>query len=141
MPTKPTDLPWAAYARYSDRRQDRSVEQQIAEFRTYAAEHAISLPDAFVFADEAKSGKSGVSRGALLRLMELLERRPRRAAGVLLWASSRLSRDMDDSDWYKATIRRAGYQIVYIGEPMLQSIGGLEGRLMEDVTEYVDAKY
>lgn len=141
MPPKSPDLPWAAYARYSDRRQDRSVEQQIAEFRKYSADHSLSLPDAFIFSDEAKSGKSGVSREDLLRLMELLERRPRPAAGVLLWASSRLSRDMDDSDWYKATIRRAGYQIVYIGEPMLQSIGGLEGRLMEDVTEYVDAKY
>src|SRR5258707_10953239 len=64
----------------------------------------------------------------LFRSMELLERRPRPAAGVLLWASSRLSRDMDDSDWYKATIRRAGYQIVYIGERSEEHTSELQSR-------------
>jgi DNA invertase Pin-like site-specific DNA recombinase len=139
--TQPADIPWAAYARYSDRKQDRSVEQQIAEFRAYAAANGLALPDACLFADEARSGKSDVSRDGLLRLMEFLERRPRPAAGVLLWSSSRLARNMDDADWYKAAIRRGGYELIYVGEPLLNSIKGLEGRLMEDLTEYRDAKF
>lgn len=141
MPADPAaDLPWAAYARHSDRKQDRSVPQQIEQFNAYAAAHDLTLPANFIFRDEARSGKSDVGRAGLVGLMSFLERRPRPVAGVMLWASSRLARNVDDSAWYKAGIRRMGYKLLYVGDTLLNTEGP-ERHIFEALHEYKDAKY
>jgi DNA invertase Pin-like site-specific DNA recombinase len=130
----------AGYARHSDRRQAQSVEQQIAEFNRYCQAHALRLHAQGVFSDRALSGKSDVGREGLDALMRFLETRPRPVSAVLLWASSRLARNADDAAWYKSSIRRAGYKILYVGEDSLNTDDPIR-HILEAVTEYKDEQY
>lgn len=134
----PPDL-YCAYARHSDRHQETSVDQQIAEFRKFAAAQGLSLYEP-VFEDRAKSGTTDAGRSGIKALMEFLERRPRPVKGVLLWASSRMARNVDDADFYKSSIRRAGYKILYLGDALLNVEGPMRG-VFESLYQFKDAQY
>lgn len=134
----PDLTPACAYARASDRKQETSVEQQEAEFRKFAAENKLDLKR--IFADRAKSGRKAAGRDDLAAMMAYLEQRPRPVKVVLLWASSRLARNVDDSDFYKASIRRGGYRIVYLGDELLNTEGPMRG-VFESLVSYKDAQY
>lgn len=133
-------LPACAYARHSDRKQEESVDQQIAEFRKYAALNGMRLIEP-IFSDRAKSGRKSAGRDGLSELMAFLERRPRPCKIVLLWSSSRLARNVDDSAFYKASIRRAGYKIIYVGEIQLNIDNPVMRHVFEAVTESSDHSY
>lgn len=130
---------FCAYARNSDRHQETSVEQQIEEFRRFASLNALTLYEP-VFCDRSKSGTTDAGRTGIDELMAFLERRPRPVKGVLLWASSRMARNVDDSAYYKASIRRAGYKIVYLGDELLNT-DGPERHVFESLYEFKDARY
>lgn len=134
----PDLTPAIAYARGSDRKQETSVEQQEAEFRKFAAENNLDLKR--IFADVAKSGRKAAGRDDLAAMMAYLEQRPRPVKVVLLWASSRLARNVDDSDFYKASIRRGGYRIVYLGDELLNTEGPMRG-VFESLYHFKDAQY
>lgn len=134
----PDLTPACAYARGSDRKQETSVEQQEAEFRKFSAENNLDLKR--IFADVAKSGRKSAGRDDLAAMMAYLEQRPRPVKVVLLWASSRLARNVDDSDFYKASIRRGGYRIIYLGDELLNTEGPMRG-VFESLYEFKDAQY
>lgn len=132
-------IPACAYARHSARGQEHSVDQQIAEFRKYAAANGMRLLEP-VFEDRAKSGRKDAGRAGLEQMMAFLERRPRPCKIVLLWASSRLARNADDSDFYKSSIRRAGYKLIYLGDALLNVEGPMRG-VFESLVQYKDQQY
>jgi len=131
---------YAAYARHSDRHQAGSVEQQIEVFQSYAAAHGHTVPEAFTFSDRGKSGTTDVGRDGLLALMALLERRPRPVKGVYVYDSSRLGRNEEDTAFYRASIRKLGYDLVYVGDQSLNDSGDLK-HILEAVKGHQDAEY
>lgn len=89
--------------------QEQSVPQQEAEIRAYCKRHGLALTR--IFADVGKSGGSVTQRGQFLDMVDLTKDKPARPAGLLVWNFARFARDVDDSDYYKATLRRRGIVI------------------------------
>lgn len=104
------DRPYAIYARLSRkkperagqrrvRRDDESVERQVRETRTYAAEHNLLIDDAQIYVDNHFSAwkASGGQRPAWIDLMAAAA--SGRVRGVLVWKLDRFTRaprDMED---------------------------------------------
>jgi site-specific DNA recombinase len=83
----------AIYARFStDLQNERSIEDQIALCRNYAAREGMDVTE--VYEDRARSGGSILGRDGLLRLMD--RARDRSFEVIVVEALDRLSRDMED---------------------------------------------
>ncbi len=79
-----------AYFRCSTTDQDRSIGDQQAEVRAYAAREGITIVREFV--DEGLSGAEH-ERPGFLSLMAAVREEPRQADCILVWAMNRLYRD------------------------------------------------
>jgi len=132
--------PATSYARHSDRKQEESVDQQIAAYRNFAAANGMRLVEQ-VFEDRARSGRKDVGRDGLEAMMRFLDQRPRPVKVVLLWSSSRLARNVDDAAFYKASIRRLGYKIIYVGEVALNVDNVPMRHMLEAMSESGDHSY
>lgn len=86
----------ASYARYSsDAQNPRSVADQLAMLRAYAASAGGKVDPALVFSDAAESGRALKGRAGLEKLRSAV--REKRVDIVLVEDVSRLSRDLADS--------------------------------------------
>jgi DNA invertase Pin-like site-specific DNA recombinase len=106
------------------------VEQQRAEIEAFCQEHGLQLVQ--VFADVAKSGGSTVGREQFLDMIDLSEEAETRPAGLLLWNFARFARDLDDSSYYKATLRKRGLVVHSISDPIPE---GPYGRVVETILD------
>jgi DNA invertase Pin-like site-specific DNA recombinase len=104
----------------------------VDSFKAYCAQAGIPLER--VFADEGKSGKSLAHRDAAEALIEYVSGNPT-ATILLLWDASRLGRNVDETQYLRAIIRKAGLTIIYTGDETL-NITGKEQRLVEAVADY-----
>jgi len=89
--------------------QEQSVPQQEAEIRAYCKRYDLALTR--VFSDVGKSGGSVTKRDQFLEMVDLTKDKATRPAALLVWNFARFARDVDDSDFYKATIRKRGIVI------------------------------
>ena len=97
----------AAYLRDSGGAdQDLSTEQQDTHIRKWCLEHGYVLSE--VFRDSARSGSSTVGRDAFDRMITHFRSPDCTEAGIIVWKYDRISRDFDDSAFFKADIRRRG---------------------------------
>jgi len=103
---KPGLSVWAYLRDSGGPTQEQSVPQQEAEIRAYCKRHGLVL--ARVFADVGKSGGSVSQRVQFLDMVDLTKDEAIRPAGLLVWNFARFARDVDDSDFYKATLRKRG---------------------------------
>lgn len=110
-------------------RQDTSIEQQRAELMTFCATRGWVIVDWYV--DAGISGSTD-ARPAFQRMMaDMLGPRPP-AVAVVVWAFSRFSRDLNDSAFYKASLRRRGIAVVSMTDSIPE---GLYGGLIEYVAD------
>lgn len=125
-----------AYLRDSGGRdQDLSVAQQEAQVASWCRENGYLLTR--VFKDLARSGTTTAGRDQFLEMFNYLSHGATEA-GVLLWEYSRFSRDYDDTMYYLADIRRQGFAVYAL---MDEIPSGLEGRLLESIIAWKNAKY
>lgn len=124
-----------AYARDSGgEEQDRSVDQQLETYRAYCEHFNLTLVEAFN--DRARSGSSTVGRDGFDQMITFLrdrapepetKKRKQRAVsntrpndqaihGILIWKGNRFGRNLNDSQFYKADMRRRGYVIISIAD-------------------------
>ena len=89
--------------------QEKSVPQQEARIREWCKEHSLHL--ARIFADIGKSGGSVEGRENFLQMIDLTQDEKSRPAGIIVWNLARFSRDVDDADFFKSTLRRRGILI------------------------------
>ena len=131
-----------AYVRYSGGEEqglkDRSTKEQRDAIRQLCEEKNLVLE--YVYEDAAISGTSTVGRdGFHLMINELRKPEARKAiAGVIVWSLSRFSRNFDDSQFFKAELRRLGYQIFSMSDKVEDM---LDGRLLESINDYLNEKY
>lgn len=108
------------YARYSSHSQrDVSIEQQVSECRSFAAEAGITIID--VYADRAVSGKSD-QRPHFQRMMKDAEH-----GGfeyVIAWKSNRIGRNMMQAMVNEARLNDAGVKCLYTEEDFDDSAAG-----------------
>jgi len=116
--------------------QDLSVPEQTAAIQRYCAEHHLNL--VHVYQDVATPGSSTIGRANFIQMIDDLRASAIQAQALIVWSFSRFSRDIDDSQYFKADLRRRGYTIHSMTDPVIE---GLDGRLIEAALEWSNAKF
>jgi site-specific DNA recombinase len=115
--------------------QELSVAQQEAALRAWCEAQNIILTR--IYTDAAAPGSSTIGREQFLAMISHF-RAGCEEAGILLWKFSRFARDIDDAQFYKADLRRRGYTIHAIQDPIPE---GLNGRFFEAALDWMNARY
>jgi len=126
----PGSIVWAYLRDSGGDSQEQSVGQQRAEVSDYCHRHGLAL--GHVLADVAKSGGSVVGRDAFNDLIEMTSDPNLRPAGVLLWNFARFARNLDDSGYYKALLRKRGIVVHSLTDPIPD---GPYGRAVETLID------
>ena len=119
-PLAPGARVWSYLRVSGDEQADRGlpIAGQRRAHQEYADRHGLIIVRWFV--DEAKSGGSTVGRDAFNDMVYLARQQPRAADGILLWDLKRFARNITDSQFYKADLRRRGWT----GSPIAPLPGG-----------------
>lgn len=127
----------AAYLRDSGgEEQDLSIAQQEAALRAWCTEHACVLTRVF---SDTRSGTSTVGRTGFEDLIHYFAQHKRvPEVGILLWRYNRFARDLDDAQFFKAGLRRRGYSIYSLNDPIPE---GPAGRILEFFTDWMADKF
>jgi len=104
--------------------QERSIEQQRAAATEYCQRHGLVLVREF--ADEATPGSSVIGRDGFQAMIAWLRelapepgrgrRSPDAPDGYICWDMKRFSRDDLDSAFYRAGLRRRGYEPIFLSD-------------------------
>jgi site-specific DNA recombinase len=117
--------------------QDLSVPQQENVIRAWCLDHGLILSQ--IFRDLRAPGSNVVGRRAFQEMISWLTQKPRPdAAGVILWKYSRFARDIDDSQFYKALLRRDGYVINSLQDSVPD---GIDGRFFEAAIDWMNNRF
>jgi site-specific DNA recombinase len=126
----PGSLAWAYLRDSGGESQEQSVGQQEAVICEYCELNGLVLVK--VFKDIARSGGSVAGRDAFNELINASKEAAQRPAGLLLWNFARFSRDLDDSSFYKASLRKLGIVVHSITDPIP---AGRYGRVIETLID------
>jgi site-specific DNA recombinase len=96
--------------------QERSVDQQEREVTAYCRRHKLVLVQ--TFRDVARSGGSVIGRDQFMAMIERSEEEETRPRAILIWNFARFARDLIDSNYYKATLRKRGILIHSLTDPI-----------------------
>lgn len=98
----------AAYFRDSGGdEQELSIQRQLHEFTRWCAENGFT--PGRVFKDEARPGSSVVGRQQFHEMMAYFRSGKATEAGLVIWNYQRFARSIDDSQFYRADLRRRGF--------------------------------
>lgn len=109
-------LVWAYLRDSGGVAQEQSTGQQEKEIVAYCQRYNLVLVR--VFSDVAKSGGSTDNRDHFNAMIDATKNEQDRPAGLLIWNFARFSRDVDDSDYFKATLRRRDIVIHSLTDPI-----------------------
>jgi site-specific DNA recombinase len=112
--------------------QDLSVEQQQAEISTWCQARGLRLTN--IFPDKARPGSTTVGREQFHQMLEHF-RNGAQEAGLVIWRSNRFGRNVNDSQFHKADLRRRGYIVHSIMDDIPD---GPAGQLVEFVLDWKD---
>lgn len=126
----PGSIAWAYLRDSGGPSQERSVGQQKAEIEAYCQRHGLSLT--LVFADVARSGGSTTGRDQFNEMVDMSKHESTRPAGLLIWNYARFARDLDDSQFYKSTLRKRGLTIHSLTDPIPE---GAYGQVVEVIID------
>jgi DNA invertase Pin-like site-specific DNA recombinase len=112
--------------------QDLSVDQQEAEIRAWCQARSLQLLN--VFPDKARPGSSTVGREQFHQMLEHF-RNGAQEAGLVIWRSNRLGRNVNDSQFHKADLRRRGFIVHSLMDDIPE---GPAGQLVEFVLDWKD---
>lgn len=112
--------------------QDQSVAQQETEVRSYCATHKLTLTQ--IFKDEAKKGSTTVGRDDFWRMIHHFHNGAGER-GVIIWRTNRFGRNINDSQFYKADLRRRGFIVHSLKDNIPE---GSAGQLIEFALDWKD---
>lgn len=129
----PPGVTVAAYLRDSGgEEQDQSVIQQEAEVRQFCEAHRLTLTH--IFKDEARSGTSTVGRDAFWQMVHHFHNGAGER-GVVIWRTNRFGRNINDTQFYKADLRRRGFIVHSLKDNIPE---GSAGQLIEFALDWKD---
>lgn len=111
-------------------KQDRSTARQLEALSAYCKEYNFILRNPYK--DVAKSGTTTAGRDNFLRMVADFEIPSNRPKALLIWNYARFARDVDDSQLYKAVIRKWGIIIHSLTDQIPE---GRYGRVIELLIE------
>lgn len=126
---------WAYLRDSGGEAQEQSVKQQQDVISAYCQQHKLIL--ARLFADEAKSAGSVIGRDNFKEMIAATAESDLQPDGLLIWNFARFARDLDDSSYYKALLRRQGIVIHSLTDPIPD---GEWGRVVEVVIDIANAE-
>jgi DNA invertase Pin-like site-specific DNA recombinase len=116
--------------------QDLSVPQQEASIAAWCVDHGLILTR--IFKDLARPGSSVISRDGFNEMMHYLRAAQQPEAGLLIWNYQRFSRSLDDSQFYRADIRRHGYLFFSLNDEIPE---GPIGKLFEAIIDWKNEQF
>ena len=137
----------AVYLRYSsDLQRDASIEDQNRRCREFAEREGWNIVEEYVVADRAISGAAVAGRDSLLRLIEAAKRKDKPFDCVLIYDTSRFSRDLSDLLKNIGILKFHGVDVVSVAEridsaqPMGRRLFALQGMDAEQSLDYLRDK-
>ena len=126
----------AAYLRFSSDNQKggESIEYQLDAVRKYANEQNITLDDADIYIDEAKTGTTDVGRDQYNRCLAVAYAKPPWQV-LLVHSTSRFVRHKDEAIFVRHHLKKRKIELISVTQP---SIGGHEGDLMNYMYAWID---
>lgn len=123
----------AAYLRDSGGdEQEQSIAQQEHEIRLYCKAHRLILTD--IYTDEAKAGSTTINRDAFWNMIHHFHNGAGER-GILIWRTNRFGRNINDSQYYKADLRRRGFIVHSLKDNIPE---GSAGQLIEFALDWKD---
>ena len=116
--------------------QDLSVEQQAAEITTWCQQNALILSK--VFSDKAMPGSSAIGRKGFQEMIQYFRSGNCQEKGLVIWKFSRFARDIDDAQFFKADLRRRGFEIYSIKDQIPE---GSTGRFFEAALDWMNERF
>jgi DNA invertase Pin-like site-specific DNA recombinase len=127
----------AAYLRDSGGdRQENSTDRQLAEIQSWALRSGHTL--AHVFTDSARPGSSTVGRDAFQEMIHLFRSPACTLDGLVIWSWSRFARDINDAQFFRADLRRRGFEIYSVSDPIPD---GPMGRFIEAAIDWKNQQF
>jgi site-specific DNA recombinase len=125
----------AAYLRDSGGEdQDLSIEQQESSLVEWVKDNDYALTQ--VFKDTA-SGSSTVGRTQFQAMLHHF-RNDAQEAGIVVWKFNRFARSLDDAQFYRADLRRRGYEVHSLNDNLPP---GIDGRFFEAAIDWMNEKF
>jgi site-specific DNA recombinase len=115
--------------------QDLSVIQQEEYVQDWADRHGLRLIRSF--RDEARKGSSDIPRDGFLDMIAHF-RNGAEETGIVIWKWSRFARSVDDSQFYRADLRRRGFIIHSLKDEIPE---GPNGRLFEAAIDWMNERF
>ncbi len=109
----PGNIAFCYYRYSSDAQREESIDQQKQAAHEYAERNGFVIPAECEFEDRGITGTTLDRPGLHHMLFEAKHKRP---AYLIVWKLDRLSRDIYDSFFIDAQLRKCGVQIVTVGE-------------------------
>jgi DNA invertase Pin-like site-specific DNA recombinase len=116
--------------------QDLSVPQQESAIRTWCADHGFIL--VHIFYDMARPGSSVIGRQGFQDMMHHFRSPLCQEAGLVIWSYSRFARSTDDSQFFRADLRRRGYLLYSLTDPIPD---GPVGRFIEAAIDWKSEQF
>src|SRR5258706_15930048 len=123
---------WAYLRDSGGESQEQSTAQQRKEIEAYCQEYGLILVS--VFEDMARSGGSLTGRVEFLEMVDQ-SFQPYHPDGLLVWNYARFARDMDDSAFYRALLRKNGLVVHSLTDPIPM---GDFSRVIESLIDYAN---
>ena len=123
---------WAYLRNLGGESQEQSTVQQRNEISAYCREYGLILVQAFE--DIARSGGTSNGRIEFLHMIDK-SNLPEHAEGLLVWNYARFARDMDDSAFYRALLRKNGMVVHSLTDPIP---AGEFSRVIESLIDYAN---
>src|SRR5262245_11646938 len=114
--------------------QERSVDQQEQEVKTYCKKYGLVLVR--IFRDVARSGGSTTGRVEFLEMIDLSDEEASRPQAILIWNFARFARNLREAQFYKSQLRLKGIIIHSITDQI--PIDNHIGELVENVTDWMN---
>ena len=131
----PPGTPVSTYLRDSGgEEQELSTIQQLEVVREYCQQNGLVLSKIFV--DEV-TAKTTVGRDGFREMIHYLHGNPPER-GVIIWKFSRFARNSDDSQFYRADLRRRGYTVHSLHDIIPP---GSDGRFFEAAIDWMNARF
>jgi DNA invertase Pin-like site-specific DNA recombinase len=116
--------------------QELSVPQQESAFRAWCAQNGL-IPGA-IFKDVARPGSSVIGRAGFHDMIHHFRSGQAQEAGLVIWSYSRFAREFDDSQFYRADLRRRGFIFFSLNDAIPE---GSIGRLFEAVIDWKNENF
>jgi site-specific DNA recombinase len=131
---KPNSRAWA-YLRHSPG-DNQTLDSQELAVEQFCRDSRVNLTR--TFKDRSKSGTTSAGREAFNRMIYLARQEPRPADVLIVWDLSRFARSVNESQYFRADLRRRGWQVHSMNDDIPD---GPASRLIEAVIDWKNEQF